>query len=212
MLTRTILAALAVCALAGCGTSYGLPANGFFNDTIARAFIPLEGRTLLIRENRASAFVIAPGIAVTNAHTENFLDSVSVIGKSRFYDLLFFRTDKNVQVSMAAPWAGERVFAYGEGSRGELRMAAGVIRTLNAPVEPRCQSCPVQAAFTFDAVAGPGFSGGPVIDATTGQLVGITFGFTDSDDGKSRLMYAYPMSRVRNELATIQGRVPTDVN
>ncbi len=79
----------------------------------------------------------------------------------------------------------------------------------------RCaKSRPVRAAprppgFTFANPrregddAGPGFSGGPVLDAS-GRLVGITFGY--KDEGYQRMMYAYDMSRVRAELSTFQKR------
>ena len=49
--------------------------------------------------------------------------------------------------------------------------------------------------------AGPGFSGGPVLDAS-GRLVGITFGYKDT--GKQRLIYAYDMERVRLEFSALQ--------
>ena len=64
-------------------------------------------------------------------------------------------------------------------------------------------ACGVQHAFTFEADAGPGFSGGPVVDATDGRLVGIVFGFQDEKDG-GRLMYAYDMDRVAKELAIVE--------
>jgi S1-C subfamily serine protease len=81
---------------------------------------------------------------------------------------------------------------------------------LNAPVEARCESCAVQSAFTFEGDAGPGFSGGPVVDAKTGRLVGITFGFLDPRG--RRTMYAYPINRVRNELSAIEHKLPVDVD
>jgi S1-C subfamily serine protease len=133
-----------------------------------------------------------------------------VIGQSRNYDLLYFRVGGSLTPPTVAPSVGERVLAYGQGAHGEVRVAAGIVRALNVPVKARCETCAIQSAFIYEGNAGPGFSGGPVVDADTGQIVGITFGYLDPDG--RRLMYAYPMSRVRNELATIEGRVPTDVN
>jgi S1-C subfamily serine protease len=207
---RFPIAALLSLALAGCATSSGMLSGGFLNDTIARAYLPLEGRTYLVMENRGAAVVIAPGIAVTNAHNGDYLSGVALIGKSRNYDLLFFHVDRNVAPPTAAPAVGEHVIAYGQGSHGEVRVAVGVVSALNAPVEARCQTCAVQSAFIFEGNAGPGFSGGPVVDAISGKLIGITFGFLDP--GGRRMMYAYPMSRVRNELATIMGKLPADVD
>ncbi len=207
---RFAIAALLSLALAGCATSSGMPSAGFLNDTIGRAYLPLEGRTYVVMQNRGAAVVIAPGIAVTNAHNGDYLSGVSVIGKSRNYDLLYFRVERNVAPPSAPPTVGEHVIAYGQGSHGEVRVAVGVVNALNAPVKARCQTCAVQSAFIFAGNAGPGFSGGPVVDAVSGKLVGITFGYLDP--GGQRMMYAYPMSRVRNELATIMGKLPADVD
>ena len=66
-----------------------------------------------------------------------------------------------------------------------------------------CAGCTAPAYFTFAGNAGPGFSGGPVLDAA-GRLVGITFGY--KDEGHERLIYAYDMSRVQAELSALQKR------
>jgi S1-C subfamily serine protease len=197
-------------ALAGCAVSYGERAAGFLNPQLADAYIPLEGVSLVVLEGRAAAFVIAPGVAVTNAHNIKIIGDAPIIGQSRNYDLLYFHVDKKSAVPSAAPMTGEEVVAYGQGGSGELREAHGTIQMLNAPVEARCETCAVQLAFTFAGDAGPGFSGGPVVDAKTGRVVGITFGFLDPQG--RRTMYAYPMSRVRNELATIEHQLPVDVD
>jgi len=193
----TILLSL---ALAGCAISSGERASGFVTPQIASGYIALEGRSYVVMEGRGAAFVIAPGIAVTNAHNAGIVGDAPVIGVSRNYDLLFFRVATSVSAPAAEPRAGELVVAYGQGAHGELRMARGIVRDLNAPVEARCGTCLVQSAFTFEGDAGPGFSGGPVVDAGTGNVVGITFGYLDPNG--RRLMYAYPVSRVRTELAT----------
>ena len=197
-------------ALAGCATSYGERASGFLNPQLADAYVPLEGVTLIVLEGRAAAFVIEPGVAVTNAHNYKIIGGAPIIGQSRNYDLLFFHVDRQKTVPTAPPVAGEDVIAYGQGASGELRDARGTIKLLDAQVEARCGSCIVQKAFTFESNAGPGFSGGPVVDARTGRLVGITFGFLDPDG--HRTMYAYPIGRVRNELATIKHQLPVDVD
>ena len=207
---RFAKAALVALALGGCMSVSGEPSAGFVDPEVARAFIALEGRTYVVMENRGAAFVIAPGIAVTNAHNEDFLYNASVIGVSRNYDLLFFRVDRAAAPVYGSPAVGERVVAYGQGSKGEVREARGIVRLLDQPVEARCETCVVQAAFTYEGKAGPGFSGGPVVDAASGAIVGITFGYNDVDG--HRLMYAYSMNRVRNELAAIEGRIPTAVD
>lgn len=207
-IARAAAAAGLALVLAACATPSGDRATGFINDEIARAFIPIEGKSLLVLRDSASAFVIEPGVAVTNAHVGDFLGPRPVIGLSHDYDLLFFRTPNQSAPASAAPALGEQVVAYGNDLDGTVRVAHGVVRSLEAPVKARCRTCAVQLAFVYEGNAGPGFSGGPVVDAATGEVIGITFGFDDV--GGHRLMYAYPMSRVRNELAAILHRVPVD--
>ena len=76
---------------------------------------------------------------------------------------------------------------------GDLRQARGIVRAIRD-----CAGCTVPAYFIFAGNAGPGFSGGPVLDKN-GRLVGIIFGYRQ--EGPERLIYAYPMSRVRAELS-----------
>jgi S1-C subfamily serine protease len=195
-----LFAILLSLALAGCAVSSGERATSFVTPQIASGYIALAERSYVVMEGRGAAFVIAPGIAVTNAHNAGIVGGAPVIGVSRNYDLMFFRVATSLSAPATEPRAGELVVAYGQGAHGELRMARGIVRDLNAPVEARCGTCLQQSAFTFEGNAGPGFSGGPVVDASTGNVVGITFGYLDPNG--RRLMYAYPVSRVRQELAT----------
>ena len=142
-----------------------------------------------------AAMVIAPGIAVTNAHNANLLEPKNVIGVRQDYDLLFFRTSRAAAPQTAAPAIGESVTAYGQGADKELRIARGVVKEIK-----QCPGCTAPAYFVFAGNAGPGFSGGPVLDRS-GKLVGITFGY--KDQGRERLMYAYDMARVRAEFSAL---------
>ena len=140
---------------------------------------------------------IASGIAVTNGHNRNLVDPKTVIGEAKDYDLLFFRNARPPVTEIAEPQLGETVSAFGQGTNSDLRLAHGVVRAIEI-----CAGCTTPAYFTFAGNAGPGFSGGPVLDAS-GRLIGITFGY--KDEGSSRVMYAYPMDRVREELSTLRG-------
>ncbi len=184
-------------AVSGCATSSGVPATTIAQPQIALAYLPLHGRVHLGLDSAdGAAVVIAPGVAVTNAHNANLLDSRDVIGTRQDYDLLFFRTPKVALPQTAAPVAGEAVTAYGQGADAELRVAHGAVREIHM-----CPGCSVPAWFNFVGNAGPGFSGGPVLDGT-GRLIGITFGY--KDQGGERLIYAYDMARVRAELSALQ--------
>src|ERR1700761_6224809 len=84
-------ALLLVFGLAGCATASGVPVARIAEPGIATAYLPLSGRIHLGMDRAAGAAVlIEPGIAVTNAHNANLLDSKNVIGVATQSDLMFF--------------------------------------------------------------------------------------------------------------------------
>jgi len=180
----------------GCAGSSGQPATAIAQPDIAAAYLPLHARVHLgIDSADGAAVVIAPGIAVTNAHNANLLEPKNILGARKDYDLLFFRTAKSTAPQTAMPVIGEGVTAYGQGGNRELRVAHGVVREIK-----QCPGCTAPAYFVFAGDAGPGFSGGPVLDGS-GRLIGITFGY--KDEGRQRLIYAYDMARVRAEFSAL---------
>ena len=182
--------------VAGCVSS-GDPAGRITQANIARAYLPLHASVHLGLDSlNAASVVVAPGIAATNGHNANLVDSQNVIGAVRDYDLLFFRTARGTPPAQGPVVAGEAVTAYGQGADRDLRIAYGVVREIHI-----CPGCGISAYFTFAGNAGPGFSGGPVLDKE-GRLIGITFGYKDTS--RERLIYAYGMDRVLLELAAIQ--------
>ena len=92
------LAALALAlGLNGCGTgSFGTPADGFDFPQIAQSYMPLHSRDWMLGTHDGASVVIAPGIAVTNAHNANLIDPKAVI---------FGMKQLGVDVSA---WTGER--------------------------------------------------------------------------------------------------------
>src|ERR1700739_573535 len=95
--SRYILALSLQLALAGCATPSGVPVARIAEPGIATAYLPLSGRIHLGLDRAAGAAVlIAPGIAVTNAHNANLLDAKSVIGVATQSDLMFFRAPGNL--------------------------------------------------------------------------------------------------------------------
>lgn len=192
--------ALGGCALFG-GASTGMPSAGLKTPALASAYVPLESREMVVLEHWGAGVVVAPNVAATNAHNFNLVPSDAVLAVSKDYDLLFFQTDKAETAPIADARPGQNVIAYGQGAKKELREANGVIRAVDVRVAPRCSRCREQRAIAYDADAGPGFSGGPLVDAKTGAVVGLTFGYRDkrgTDAG--RRMFAYAMDTVLAEM------------
>jgi hypothetical protein len=201
MVMRQAALALAL-ALCGCATSFGEPATGFINPRLAHAYLPLQHSLVPFGHETGASVIVANGAAVTNAHNYEMIDPGRYIARVPGYDLIFYRTN-GAPPPMSAPYVGERVRAYGQGVDDELRTASGSILSLSATVPPTddCKNCEVQHAFIYDAPAGPGFSGGPVVDAKTGALVGITFAYEDRN-GKT-IMFAYDVNLVLAQWAKL---------
>jgi len=173
-----------------------VPAIAISQPDVAAAYIPLHAGSALSHAEGA-AIVIAPGIAVTNSHNRNLVAPSAIIGEAREFDLLFFRDRRSAMTAVGEPEIGTAVQAYGQGVDGELRTAHGTVRAIQT-----CAGCVAPAYFTFAGDAGPGFSGGPVLDPS-GRLVGVVFGY--KNEGQERLVYAYPVSRVKEELSGLAG-------
>ena len=194
-----IAASCLVFALTAC--SAGQESAGFVDPRLMRAYIPLSTSSVRLFNQWGAAFTIAPDVAVTNDHNANFIPPGSVLARSRDYDLLFFRPTGGTPVLTGRPRTGEEVIAYGQGASDNLREARGRVTALEEYVPPRCTGCAPQRALVFDADAGGGFSGGPGVDAQTGAVVGITFGYLDGRPGASgRRMYAYDIELVIAEM------------
>ena len=183
--------------LAGCATPSGVPAAQISEPGIAAAYMPLAARIHLGMDRAAgAAVVIEPGIAVTNAHNANLIDPKNVIGVAIQSDLMFFRAGGATPPLTAAPVGGEAITAYGQDLDGKLRLAHGVVSQI-----ARTPGYDASPYFIFTGNAGPGFSGGPVVDGS-GKLIGITFGY--KDQGGKRLIYAYDVARVLAELSRVE--------
>ena len=191
---RQFFLLFAMISLAGCATPSGQLAQHIAEPDIAAAYMPLLGHVHLGLDRAAGvAMVFQPGVAVTNAHNANLLDPDSVIGTATLSDLMYFRAGSVPPPATAMPVVGAAVTAYGEDVDGELRIAHG--KVVEIAMTPGYAASPY---FIFQGDAGPGFSGGPVVDSS-GKLIGITFGY--KDQGKKRLIYAYDMARVRAEFS-----------
>lgn len=202
-LGRVVTGLVLTLALSGCVTKSGVPLSGALAPDIAYAYIPLKQPSALFPESDAGAVALGGGVAVTVAHAVQMAPASALIGVAPDYDLAFFHTDRDkAALSEGEPRLGAKVVSYAH-YEDTLYHAEGVVTALAARVKARCETCAEQTAFAFEGNAGPGYSGGPVIDAESGKLVGILFGYIDQPDGK-RMLYAYSMSRVREELGKVK--------
>jgi S1-C subfamily serine protease len=176
----------------------GTQSTRFLTPQLSDAYIPLYGIGG-IGVRYAAAVAIAPNIAVTNDHNANIVAENLVLGRSRDYDLLFFRTDRRA-VPIAHPKVGERVIAYGQYGKKRRREAAGVIRDIEMFLPSRCPDCPAQKTIAYDAEAGRGFSGGPVVDAASGEVLRITASSTKERRERWARMRAHDMDLVIAEM------------
>ncbi len=175
----------------------GQAADDFISPRIAAAYVPLHAFSLP-GMRRGAATIIGAGVAVTNAHNANLVDEADIIGRAPSgEDLMFIRVHEVIvggpgPLPMADPDVGQDVILYGQGAGGSLRMAQGPVLSLR------------EARFTITANAGPGFSGGPVVDSKDGHLVGITFAYYDAPNKRGpREMLAYRISWVMDEYRTL---------
>lgn len=191
---------LAAALLAGC-SSTPMRSIAFVTPELSDAYIPLYMGTVIGSSKFAAAVVVAPNVAVTNDHNLNLLSGEMVLARSPAYDLLFFRTDRTRVPLIASPMVGQTVIAYGQNGKTRRREAKGVVRQLDARAIALCADCPERPTITYDAEAGEGFSGGPVVDVASGAVIGITVGYLDgaAEDG-GRRMYAMDMNFVMAEM------------
>jgi hypothetical protein len=185
--------------LAGCvGASSGAPAGAIAQANIAAVYLPLHADIHLgLDTEDGAAVVLAPGIAATNDHNRGMVAPKTILGFGSRSDLRFFRTARSAQPQTAEPAPGQGVSAYGQGGHAELRIAHGTICNIaGTPAD--------SPYFVFVGNAGPGFSGGPVLD-DQGRLVGITFAYLEAAKGQ-RLIFAYGMKRVWAEFERKQPR------
>ena len=173
----------------------------FVTPELNDAYIPLYAGTVFGSSRFAGAVVVAPNVAVTNDHNFNLLSEDMVLARSPAHDLLFFRTERTRVPPIASPQIGQAVIAYGQDGKSRRREAKGVVRQLDARAGALCADCPERPTITYDAEAGEGFSGGPVVDVASGAVIAITVGYLDgaAEDG-GRRMYAVDMDFVMAEL------------
>lgn len=176
-----------------------------------------------------SALVLRPGLAVTSAHVVASHESftalstigsvrVTVLAVSQRLDLAVLSVPSHVGRLLPVRDAevGDTVWAMGTTTGGNAPTARGTVETTSARVclEADCDgNGPFQEGLMFAAPAGPGYSGGPVVDSC-GNVVGLTEGIYTRmfGDWPARWpfqprMFAYRMGDVLREAERLYGAV-----
>lgn len=171
-----------------------------------------------------SAVVLRPGLAVTSAHVVEGLEHLDVLsrhgpvtacvlGRSSRLDLavLAVPTDIGRTLATASAVAGQAVWAMGTTTGTLSPTATGRLENDRAMAWLGDGDGPTHAGLMYAAEAGPGYSGGPVVDAA-GALVGMTEGiytrlFGEAPAAWPRLprLFAYHAADVLAEADGIAG-------
>jgi serine protease Do len=167
-----------------------------------------------------SALILHPGLAVTSAHVVEGRGRVTAFGLGGPVELgvraISDRIDLAVldapealggELTLRAALPGEPVWAMGATSGGLAPTAAGCIEVAAAQacLEAQVDEGPFQTGLMYAADAGPGYSGGPVVDGA-GAVVGLTEGIYTRLFGEAPLswpavprMFAYHAGTVLAE-------------
>lgn len=170
-----------------------------------------------------SALVLRQGLAVTCGHvvaergrltarSRRGLVELRVLGRSRRLDLAALAVPDGLgrPLTIGAAARGQEVWAMGTTTGGLAPTAAGRVETERATAWLDRRDGPGHAGLMYAAEAGPGYSGGPVVDAA-GALVGLTEGIYTQLFGESpatwpRLprLFAYHAADVLAEALRLQ--------
>lgn len=167
-----------------------------------------------------SAVILRPGLAITSAHVVEGRQrltafssqgpvELSVVGISQRMDLAALAAPECMgdELPVRSPQPGEPVWAMGTTKGSLAPVASGRVEATTARVCLEAQSADgqFQQGLMYAAKAGPGYSGGPVVNAE-GALVGVTEGiytrmFGELPRAWPRLprMFAYHAAEVASE-------------
>ncbi len=183
-------------------------------DVIRKSFVSVE-----MHNFAGSGVIVRPGIVVTNAHvvydedgdlrsrsirvrlTDGSSKRATVIGYSATYDVAVLSIDDNfgtpAQLATEDAYVGQRILAVGNPPSG-ARQVYGNVLELDLPVMhryvPDRTNQPVNMFVVTNRVV-HGYSGGPMVDASTGVVYGITVGqvqyYNDPETGERKRVRPY---------------------
>lgn len=152
----------------------------------------------------ASMTVISPEWALTNAHADGIAGGLRYEAPQA--DLALVHIDGGDPLPFGTAHVGDKVTLFGTGSIGEKRVAHGIVQNDKAFVcwgKPAADDADnvckangfgIEWALVISSDAGPGFSGGPIVNEA-GELVGVqsrnffpSGGFTTSAISEGQLL------------------------
>ncbi|RNF39530.1 trypsin-like peptidase domain-containing protein [Planococcus salinus] len=168
--------------------------------------------TILTEEKQGSGFLFTnDGMVVTNAHvvagqTEVMVRNINgidepgrVVGISDVYDIALIQVDafkgsEPLPISMSNTDVGTEVIALGSPSGFENTASIGYLTGIDRDFT---QEFLYENIYQIDALIAPGSSGGPLVDAQTGSVIGINSLLYN--DGSS-IGFSIPMYSVNDQL------------
>ena len=104
---------------------------------------------------------------------------------------------------------GESVLAIGNPYGFDHSMTSGIISGIQRSLESEDKP-PLLNLLQTDAAINPGNSGGPLLDATTGCLLGVNTAIVSPSGANSGIGFAIPIDRVNNIVNMIQEKIEAE--
>lgn len=166
------------------------------SDAMVNAVAKAAASTVMVAARRrlpASGIAFATDMVLTANHVVEREDDIQIVlpdgnevgaslaGRDPGSDMALLRLDGAemivAEISPEEPKIGQLVLALGRPSREGIQASLGVVGRISGPVRARGGSL-LERYLTTDTIPYPGFSGGPLIDAS-GRILGInTSGLT----------------------------------
>jgi len=134
-----------------------------------------------------------------------------VVGKDEKHDIALLHITKpmslpNLKKCANSPKVGQSVFAIGNPFGYDRSMSTGIISGLERTMEGEDKP-PFFNLLQTDAAINPGNSGGPLLDASSGCVLGINTAIVSPSGASSGIGFAIPMDKVYDILEEIQGKI-----
>jgi S1-C subfamily serine protease len=172
------------------------PVLSMLSNAMADAVEKAAAGTVLVNARRrfpASGVAFAPGLVLTASHVVEKDEDIPVVfpdgdqvkgvlaGRDPSSDLAVIRIESElpalVESSPGAARVGQLVLALGRPTEEGIQASLGVVSAVRGPVQTRRGGL-LEGHIRTDAIPYPGFSGGPLVDAS-GRMLGLnTSGLT----------------------------------